>query len=186
MTTTDYILDLALGMVLLQVRGRKLTAFSLLLPFAIVVGAATTYLSSVPTAGSDLVLLVGCSVIGAVLGSLCAVFTSVGANPAGVLVSKARPVAAILWVLGVGARLAFQEYVTHGGLTSLGRFSAAHDITSAQAWTAALVLMALAEVVARSGGIGCAGTGPGPTGNSPSGPWPPHCRARMATGELSA
>ena len=37
-----------------------------------------------------------------------------------------------------------------GGAADLARFSANHDITSGEAWTAALVLMALGEVVCRT------------------------------------
>ena len=51
----------------------------------------------------------------------------------------------------VGARMTFAIWVTHGGQASVARFSAAHHITSGAAWTAAFVLMALAEVLSRTG-----------------------------------
>jgi hypothetical protein len=47
--------------------------------------------------------------------------------------------------------MAFAIWASNGGGPALGRFSAAHHITSATAWTAALVLMALAEVLVRTG-----------------------------------
>jgi hypothetical protein len=53
-------------------------------------------------------------------------------------------------VVGVGSRLAFQLYATHGGAPSIARFSAAHHITSGEAWVATLIVMALTEVVGRS------------------------------------
>ena len=58
-------------------------------------------------------------------------------------------VAAILWVVGIGARMGFAYASDHGSGPAIARFSAAHSITSADAWVAALVMMALAEVIAR-------------------------------------
>jgi hypothetical protein len=154
MTLTDYAIDILLiGLVLLQVRGRRLTARSFVLPIVLVAYAADNYLKAVPTAGNDLVLIIGGSVLGALIGGLCALFTSVKTDGDGVPIAKAGLVAAGLWVLGVGARFAFQLYATHGGGPAIQRFSVAHHITTIEAWTAALILMALAEVVARTGGI---------------------------------
>ena len=52
MTLSDYAIDIALiSLVLLQVRGRRLTAHSLLLPIGLVAYVAASYLHSVPTAG---------------------------------------------------------------------------------------------------------------------------------------
>ncbi len=152
MTTTDYVLDLALiGIVLLQIRGRRLTAKNLLLPVAIVAWAASNYLRGIPTAGNDLVLVIGAAVAGAVLGTLCAVFTSVHPDHEGVPVAKAGFVAAGLWILGTGTRFAFSLYASHGGGAAIERFSLAHDITSTEAWVAALLLMAICEAVFRTG-----------------------------------
>ena len=107
------------------------------------------YLKTIPTAGNDLFLIVGLMAVGATLGSLAGLFTSVRPDSSGTPVAKAGALAAILWVLGVGSRFAFQLYVSHGGFPAVARFSATHDITSGAAWTAALVLMALTEVVCR-------------------------------------
>ncbi|MGH9171293.1 MAG: hypothetical protein ACRD0Z_10545 [Acidimicrobiales bacterium] len=152
MSISDYILDLALiGLVFLQLRGRRLTTRALVLPLVIVGIAAREYLHAIPTAGNDLVLIVGCAAVGSLLGSLCAVFTSVSPGRDGTPIAKAGAAAALLWVLGVGSRFAFQMYVTHGGEGALVRFSAAHQITSANAWVAAVLLMAFGEVAFRSG-----------------------------------
>jgi hypothetical protein len=152
MTLTDWILDIALiAVVLLQIRGRRLTPRWLLAPIVIVAWAAATYLHTIPTSGNDLLLIIGCAAAGTVLGVLCAVFTSVTADGSGAPVAKAGVVAATLWVLGVGTRLAFQLYVTHGGGPAVARFSIAHSLTLPGAWTAALVLMALCEAVFRTG-----------------------------------
>jgi hypothetical protein len=152
MTLTDWILDIALiAVVLLQIRGRRLTARWLLAPIVIVAWAAASYLRTIPTSGNDLLLIIGCAAAGTVLGVLCAVFTSVTADGPGAPLAKAGVAAAALWVLGVGTRLAFQLYVTHGGGPAVARFSIAHSLTLPGAWTAALVLMALSEAVFRTG-----------------------------------
>lgn len=150
MTITDYVLDLALiGVVFLQVRGRRLTLRSLLLPVAIVGYVAGKYLSGIPTSGDDLVLVVAATATGVVLGAGAALATRMDIGPDGRPLAKAGVLAAILWILGVGFRFAFQEYATHGGGAAIARFSARHALT-AQGWVAALVLMAIGEVLART------------------------------------
>jgi hypothetical protein len=152
MTFTDYLIDISLiALVLFQIRGRRLTTRALLLPLAIVGYVAYSYLRGVPTAGNDLYLVAGCAALGAALGGLSGTFTSVYAGGDGVPMAKAGLIAAALWVLGTGARLAFQLYATHGGGTAIEHFSVAHSITSASAWTAALILMALSEALFRTG-----------------------------------
>jgi hypothetical protein len=157
MTFTDYLLDLALvAVVLLQVRGRRLTFRSLIIPIAIVVFAATQYLHSVPTSGNDL-WLAGIGVTaGTALGVLTGLFTSVRSGAQGAY-AKAGVVAAILWLVGVGTRFAFQVYASNGGGPAIERFSAHHAITSTAAWTAALILMAFGEVIARTAVLGARG-----------------------------
>lgn len=151
MTATDYILDLGLiGLVLVQVRGRRLTLHSLLLPVGIVAWVAHTYLTSVPTAGNDLLLVAVCSAVGLALGTGAGLLTRITAGPDGAPVARAGWAAAVLWVVGVGFRFAFQEFATHGGDQAIAHFSAAHAITSGQAWVAALVLMAIGEALART------------------------------------
>ena len=54
------------------------------------------------------------------------------------------------WVLGMGSRFAFAVWISHGGAATIGQFSAQHAITSGEAWTAALLAMAVFEVWGRS------------------------------------
>jgi hypothetical protein len=54
-----------------------------------------------------------------------------------------------MWIAGVGARMAFYFAATHGAGPAIAAFSIAHHITGSAAWTAALVMMALADVTAR-------------------------------------
>ena len=151
MTLTDYAIDIALlGLVFLQIRGRRLTLRSLILPIVLVGVAANSYLHGIPTAGNDLVLVVAGTAAGVTLGALAGAFTSVRPGDDGFPVAKAGAIAAALWVLGVGTRFAFQLYTSHGGEGTIARFSAAHSITSGEAWVAALILMALSEVLVRT------------------------------------
>jgi hypothetical protein len=150
MTTSDYIIDIALiALVILQVRGRRLTTRNLLLPVGLVIWVAATYLHGVPTAGNDLPLVAMGAGAGTALGVGCGLFTRVRSGPSGI-VAKAGVAAAVLWVVGVGTRFAFQLYATHGGGSAIAHFSTQHDITSAQAWVAALILMAMGEALART------------------------------------
>jgi hypothetical protein len=150
MTITDYAIDIILiGLVAFQIHGMRLTRRALILPLVLVGIVAMNYLKTIPTAGSDLFLIVSLTAIGAALGSLAGLFTSVRQDSSGTPVAKAGVLAAIFWVLGVGSRFAFQLYVSHGGFPAVARFSATHHITGGAAWTAAMVLMALTEVVVR-------------------------------------
>jgi hypothetical protein len=151
MTTTDWILDVVLVLIVVrQVREARLGPRSILLPFVIVGWAAKHYLHSIPTGGSDLLLIGALAALGVLLGVLGAVFTRVRADGGRHPLVKAGVVAAALWVGSMGARLGFAVWASHGGGPAIARFSVAHHL-DARAWTAALILMALGEVVARMG-----------------------------------
>ena len=62
---------------------------------------------------------------------------------------RAGVLAAGMWIAGVGARMAFYFAATHGAGPAIADFSIAHHITGEAAWTAALVMMALADVLTR-------------------------------------
>ncbi|MFJ8061894.1 hypothetical protein [Streptomyces sp. NPDC096142] len=149
MNTTDWITDIALVLVVFrQLREGRLDLKSYLIPLGIVAFVASHYLHSVPTAGNDLVLIGTLIAAGAALGIAGGVYTrirEVGEH----LYIKAGAVSAILWIVGMGARMGFQVWVDHGGADNVARFSVAHQITTGQAWVAAFVLMALTEVVTR-------------------------------------
>ena len=65
------------------------------------------------------------------------------------MLGRAGWLAAGLWITGVGARMAFVFAATHGAGPAIGHFSITHQITGAGAWAAALVMMALADVLTR-------------------------------------
>lgn len=150
MTFTDYAISAVLVLLVVpQVRGMRITLQSLLLPLAAVIAVAFYYLKSVPTAGHDVTLDVILVVVGAVLGVLTGLATRVSRDAEGRPYSKAGAVAAILWIAGMAARTAFVYWADHAGSHTIASFSESHMITGSDAWTAALVLMALAQVLTR-------------------------------------
>jgi hypothetical protein len=151
MTIPDYALNIALiSLVVLQIRGHRITRARLLFPVLMTVWACSQFLHAVPAAGNDLALVTALALLGGTLGVLAGATTSLSRRDDGAF-AKAGPIAAFLWVLGIGARMAFAIWVTHGGQGSVAHFSAAAHITSGTAWTAAFVLMALTEVLSRTG-----------------------------------
>ena len=151
MSVTDYIINaIIILLVLRQLRENRLGLVSLVLPVVAVGAAAAYFLRSLPAAGNDIALDLTLAAAGAILGIACALTTRLRRGADGVALARAGVVAAILWIAGVGARTGFALYAVHGGGPAIARFSSAHDITSSAAWVAALVMMGLAEVVART------------------------------------
>ncbi|MER5726822.1 hypothetical protein ABT084_00465 [Streptomyces sp. NPDC002138] len=149
MTTTEWITDIALLLIVFrQLREGRLDLKSFLIPLGIVAFVANSYLDTIPTAGNDLVLIAVLVGVGAALGIAGGVYTRIR-TVGGHLLIKAGAVSAVLWIVGMGARMGFQLWVEHGGAADVARFSVTHQITSDKAWVAAFVLMALTEVVTR-------------------------------------
>ncbi|MEU6311954.1 hypothetical protein [Streptomyces sp. NPDC047014] len=149
MDITAWITDIALILIVFrQLREGPLGPRSYLLPLGIVTVVGFSYLDTVPTGGNDLVLIGALVGVGAALGIAGGVFTRMRRSEGQILI-KAGAVSAALWVLGMGARLGFEVWVDHGGAEAVARFSMDHRITTSDAWVAALVLMALTEVVTR-------------------------------------
>ena len=150
MNTTAYVINgILVLLVVRQIRGRRLDFQNLVLPVVLVGLAAAYFLHSIPTVGNDVALDVILGLTGVVLGSLCGLFTRYGTDRDGTLIARAGVAAAVFWVVGIGARMAFAYAAGHGAGPAIGHFSRAHSITGSDAWTAALVLMALAEVTSR-------------------------------------
>ena len=151
MTATEYLMNIGLvGLVVLQIRGHKITRARMLLPVVVTVWVASQFLHGLPSGGNDAVLEFGLASCGVAFGLLAGLATSVFRQGAGA-VAKAGTVAAFLWVAGIGARVGFQLWVTHGGQASVASFSAAHHITSGAAWAAGFIFMAMLEVTVRTG-----------------------------------
>lgn len=153
MTTTDWILDSALVLVVLrQIRWSRIDALFLLVPIGIVSFVAYKYLNPIPTGGNDLLLISAFAALGTFLGVAGGLTTHVRRDGKRIFV-RAGFTAATLWVLGMGARLAFAVWTAHSGGPTLVRFSEQHHITSVQAWVSGLILMVLCEVGTRVGTI---------------------------------
>jgi hypothetical protein len=150
MTITDYIINIGLvALVILQIRGSRLDWKTALRPVILVAAAAAYYLRGIPASGNDLLLDAVLAGAGLVLGIACGATTRVWRASDGFTYAKAGVIAAAFWVIGIGSRLAFEEFWSHGGTKAIVNFSVAHHITSQDAWVAGLVMMALAEVLSR-------------------------------------
>lgn len=148
-TTIGYLLSLALVVfIFTQIKERPFRRFDLIRPLVIVAFVAILFLRSFPTQGNDLPFIIISTVVGAISGTACGLTTKMRVKESVVLTSVG--IAAIFfWCIGVVARSVFSFSVEHGGRAAIGRFSAQHHITD-NGWVTALVLMALAEVVART------------------------------------
>ncbi|AJT63106.1 hypothetical protein T261_1420 [Streptomyces lydicus] len=149
MNIIDYCVNGILVLIVVrQVRGGRLDLINLVLPVVLVGATAVYYLRSVPTAGNDLVLELVLGGSGVALGVLCGRTTHLRCTADGVY-AKAGFVAAALWVFGMAFRMGFAFAADHGAGDAIADFSRSHQITSAQAWVAAFVMMALAQAVTR-------------------------------------
>jgi hypothetical protein len=151
MTTTDYLIDSALVLlVLLQIKERPLTTKAIVRPIVILGIAVANYFHSIPTAGNDLVLITVLGLTGLSIGVASGVSVCMRRGEHGEALARAGWASAFFWVLGMGSRFAFLVWISHGGSASIASFSAAHSITSGAAWTDALLAMAVFEVLGRS------------------------------------
>jgi hypothetical protein len=151
MSPTDYLIDSALVLlILLQVKERTLTTKAIVRPLIIVGAAVATYLQGIPTAGNDLVLLAALALTGATIGVASGLVMFMRRGDHGEVLARAGWASAFFWVLGMGSRFAFLIWVNNGGSSTIAHFSAQNAITSGAAWTAALLAMAVFEVLGRS------------------------------------
>jgi hypothetical protein len=136
-------------MVVRQIREHPLDLRSLALPVLAVGVAAVLFLHSVPLGGSDAVLELACVLAGATMGAVGGLATHLRRGPDGRPMGRAGVLAASMWVGGVGARLAFAVAASNGAGPAIARFSMASHITGSAAWIAALIMMAMADVLTR-------------------------------------
>lgn len=150
MSTSQYALNVGLLVYILATNlgTHRLTRARLLMPLALIAVAGAYFLGDVPTAGNDVQLEVLGALTGAALGVLAGVLVKVDRTPAGT-VTQAGTLYAALWVAVIGGRVAFAYGAQHWFSRDIGQFSITHQITGADAWTAAFVLMALVMVLTR-------------------------------------
>jgi len=152
MTFSDYLLDSVLILLVVrQIREARLDRRAMLLPLLIVGFVAHSYLKSVPTSGNNLYLVGGLTLVGIAFGAISAMNTRVRSDGGCYPLVKAGAVAAGVWIFSMSARMAFAIWASHSaGEATLTRFSIEHHLNG-NVWTAALVLMALGEVITRVG-----------------------------------
>ena len=150
MSTAQYALNLGLLVYILATNlgTHRLTRTRLLTPVALVAVAAWAFLRDVPTSGNDVRLELVGAVSGVVLGVAAGLLVRVHRTADGAATRAGAPYAA-LWVAVIGGRVAFAYGAEHWFSRDIGQFSMTHQITGADAWTAAFVLMALAMVATR-------------------------------------
>ncbi len=136
-------------MVVRQIREHQLDLRALAVPVLAVGCAAVFFLHSVPGGGNDMALELLCVSAGAAMGAVGGLATRLRRDAEGRPLGRAGWLAASMWVTGVGARMAFAFAAAHGAGPAIARFSIAHHITGSDAWVAALVMMALADVLTR-------------------------------------
>ena len=149
-TATMYVVNAVLVlMVIRQIREHPLDFRSLAVPVLAVGAAAALFLHSVPVAGNDFILELACVATGATMGALAGLAYKLRRGSDGRALGRAGWLAASLWITAVGARMAFAVADANGAGPAIGRFSMAHQITGKDAWVAALIMMALADVLTR-------------------------------------
>ena len=136
-------------MVIRQIREHPLDLRNLAIPVLAVGAAAALFLRSVPLGGNDIALELACVLAGALMGAIGGFATYLRRGADGRPLGRAGWLAAGMWIGGVGARLAFAVAADNGAGPAIARFSAAGRITSEKAWVAALIMMALADVLTR-------------------------------------
>jgi len=151
MSTDQYVLNGALLLFILgtNLGTRRLSPRRLLLPVVLVLVVGSFFLRDVPTIGHDVQLEAVGVVAGVALGVVAGRLLRVGRRPDGTVMTSAGLAYAALWVAVIGGRVLFAYGADHWFGRSIGEFSRAQQITGADAWTAAFVLMALAMVAAR-------------------------------------
>jgi hypothetical protein len=156
MSTTQYLLNAGLLVFVLwaNLGTRAVDRARFTLPLLLVAVAAGVFLRDVPTAGNDLGLELAGVAAGSVLGLVAAALVRVDRDATGRLVMRAGAAYAALWIAVIGGRCVFAYGADHWFGRQIGEFSMTHEITGADVWTTAFILMALAMVVVRVAGTG--------------------------------
>jgi hypothetical protein len=136
-------------MVIRQIREHPLDLRSMAIPVLAVGAAAVLFLHSVPLGGNDIALELACVLTGAAMGAIGGLATHLRRGADGRPLGRAGWLAASMWIGGVGARLVFAIAASNGAGPAIARFSVANHITGSAAWVAALIMMALADVLTR-------------------------------------
>jgi hypothetical protein len=151
MSTLDYLLGFsALAVVLWNMRRHELTDRRLRRPLVIAGAVCVVFLHGIPTTGADGMLVLLGVLAGTVCGVIAGLATRVERDGKGAVLATGTPLAVGVTAVAFGARMAFAVAATNGLGPAIARFSSDVRIHSQRAWVAALVLMAVADLVARA------------------------------------
>lgn len=150
MTSTDLVVAAALVLLVIpQLSGARLTTRNLVIPLALVILIGALSLRSIPRQGNDDELYEAAVVLGVLLGAGCAVNTRLIRLTDGTVLAKVGFLGAVFWIVGMAARVGFDYEEQHGGAAAIARIGREKMISGTAAWSAALIFMALAQVVSR-------------------------------------
>jgi hypothetical protein len=160
MSNTDiWLINLGVLVAVLQadLGHRKVNLHRLLRPVLIAGIIIPLFVKNFTTSGNGLTLEIVCSAAGLLLGLLAAGLLKVQRDmTTGGVVSYAGSPYAALWIVVIGARIAFTYGSQHVFRDQLGHWMMTNQITG-DALTDALVFMAIAMLVARTGGLAMKG-----------------------------
>ncbi len=150
MTVVQWVIDITLVLIVLrQIQETKIDWLFVAVPAVIVALTSWYYLEPFEITTPNMTVLAICATIGLLTGIVGGMVTKVRVED-GIAYAKAGLAAASIWVVSMGARLAFIIWATHGsGQETLRNFSIDHSITSGNVYQTSLVILALSEVVVR-------------------------------------
>ena len=137
-------------LVLLQIKERKLTSRQLIRPLVILGVAVANYLHGIPDTGKRPAAGRVFAVVGGLIGVASGVTVIMHRKADGAVTFRSGWRSGLFWVLGMGSRFAFVYWSTHGGVMRSHASVPAIRSPSAEAWTAALLAMAVFEVCGRT------------------------------------
>lgn len=153
MSTTEIAVLVAVGIVLIvsQVRTRRLGLRMLVMPVGAACWLGYDYVYGAPTLANDLYLYVIAGTLGGGIGLLGGALAELRREPGtGMLLVRGSWVYAGLLVALLGGRLAFAWAVNNVWRTQVIQFCIDHQITGQTAIVAALMLMIVATIGART------------------------------------
>jgi hypothetical protein len=153
MSTTEIAVLVALGLVLIvsQVRTRPFGLRMLAVPVGVACWLGYGYVYGAPTISNDLYLYLIAGAVGAGVGLLGGTLTEVQREPiGGTLLVRGSWIYAGLLVALLGARLAFAWAANNAWRSQIVQFCIDHQITGQTPIVAALMLMIVATILART------------------------------------
>jgi hypothetical protein len=152
MNTWTIIILVAVGVLLSvqQLRYRRFGLRTLALPIGFAVVLWYAYVRGAPTIGNDVDLYLICGAIGAALGVVGGVLSSMRRDKAtGAWLVKGGAVYAGLLVALIAGRIGFAYYAENSGAAQVRQFSIDHAISGQAPIVAALILMVVTTILAR-------------------------------------